>query len=120
MCWSSEGEKFKNLVLGSAVSLTKVFPSGLGPFPGSSGAYMILSHLGVVTGPTYLEGNYPTLINLKIRFSLSTCCRQWGDRTRDTPSGSSTSLTPLINPPLEDPSIIRPLPCKVRNFWGKR
>lgn len=86
-------EKFKSLVLDSAVSLTsRVFLSGLGPSPDSPGAYTMLSHLGVVTGPSYLEENYATPINLKTKFSLNTCCRQWGDRTRDTPSGSSTSL----------------------------
>lgn len=86
------GEEFKCLVLGSAVSLTKVFPSGLGPSPDSPGAYMMFSHL-VVTGPSCMEGNYP--INLKIRFSLNTCCIRCGDGTRDTPSGSSTSLRHL-------------------------
>lgn len=68
------------------------FPPVLHPSADSPGAYMILSHLVVVTGPSYSERNYLTQIDWKIKFSLNACCRQWGDRTRDIPSDSSTSL----------------------------
>lgn len=74
------GEIFQSLVLNSAVSLTMEFPSGLCLFPGSSETYMI-SHLGVVTGPEYLEGNYPIPIYLKVQFS-SNACKQWGKQQR--------------------------------------
>lgn len=77
------GEIYKSLVLNSAVSLTTEFPSWLCLFPGSPETYMMISHLGVVTGPKYLEGNYPTPIYLKIQFSLN-ACKQWEDNKGHT------------------------------------
>lgn len=77
------GEIFRSLVLNSAVSLTTEFPSGLRPFPSSPETYMMISHLGVVAGPKYLEGNYPTPAYLKIQFSLN-ACKQWEDNKGHT------------------------------------
>lgn len=87
------GEMHKSLVLNSAVSLTTEFPSGLCPFPGSPETDMMITHLGVVTSPKYLEGNYPTRINLKTQFSLNVC-KQWEDNKGHT----FKSFTFLRNP----------------------